>query len=448
MADLTPSLPPLRVLILDDEATIRTTLSICLETAGHQVAAFGTSREALDACTRQVFDLLFLDVRLGVENGLDLMPALLRGSPWLKIIVITAYASIDTAVEAMRRGAVDYLPKPFTPQHVEMLAEKAAQGRAMEYRLRELAESMDAREPPLLLTSDNPQVAATLELARALAASKAALLLQGEDGTGKRTLARTIHQWSPRRDAPYHCYTAQGRDERTLGLELFGGAGGPHSRLEHCAGGTLYLDDLCALPSRLQLKLLDFVTTGTFEREETLERIAADVRLIAGTTRPVAALAQAGLFRRDLYYALSAKMIELPPLRQRMEDFPTLVERHLAFHVRQSGATFTGFSPEAMEYLRAYAWPGNLRELRNVIDRAVLLARPGGPRGAIGIECLPPNLRPGGAPARLGDLVALEAIEELHIRGVLAATQSIESAARILGIDYATLWRRRKKYGL
>jgi two-component system, NtrC family, response regulator AlgB len=451
MAEASYPFPSLRVLVLDDESTIRTTLALCLEAAGHKVATVGSGREALGVCEKQVFDLLFLDLRLGTENGLDFMPDFFRLSPWIKIIVITAYASIDTAVEAMRRGALDYLPKPFTPEHVEMLAAKVAQTRAVEFRLRELRETMDTSMPPVLPTSDNRQVQSALELARTFAASKSAVLLQGEDGAGKRTLARAVHGWSSRRQAPYMVCTAHGRDEESLGVELFGtGSDGQlrRSRLEHCAGGTLYLDDLCALSPRLQLKVLEFMQGGVFEREETFERIEADVRLIAGASKPLAALAEAGIFRRDLYYAFSAKLIELPALRERMEDFQKLVDTFLAFYAQQNGRTLKGLSRDAVDYLQSYSWPGNLRELRNVIERTVLLARPAGVEGAIGIEYLPPNLRAKDSAAKLGDLVPLEAIEELHIRGVLATTQSLESAARILGIDYATLWRRRKKYGL
>jgi NtrC-family two-component system response regulator AlgB len=451
MAEQTSLPPPLRILVLDDEATIRTTLTLCLEAAGHQVAAFGTSKPTLEAAGTQVFDLLFLDLRLGIENGLDLIPHFLRQSPWLKIIVITAYASIDTAVDAMRRGAIDYLPKPFTPEHVEMLATRVAENRVVELRMRELLEVMDASVPPTTMSSDNHRTRAAIDLAKIFAQSKSAILIQGEDGTGKRSLARAIHEWSPRRNAPYMICTAHGRDEQTLGLELFGGGTegrAQRSRMEQCTGGTLYIDDLCALPAKLQLEILEFIQSGIFEREENYEKVQADVRIIAGTSRPLGALTEAGLFRQDLYFAFSAKLIELPPLRERMEDFPKLLESYLAFYARQNGRQLTGISVPAAEYMCGYTWPGNLRELQNVVERAVLLARPEDKDGLISIEHLPSNLGKKDSVTRLGDLVSLERIEELHIRSVLETTHSLESAAKILGIDYATLWRRRKKYGL
>ena len=451
MADTITTAPPLRIMILDDEATIRTTLSLCLETAGHKVAAFGTSQEAFAGCAGQVFDLLFLDLRLGMENGLDLMPRFLHENPWMKIIVITAYASIDTAVEAMRRGALDYLPKPFTPEHVEAVAGKVAERVATEFRLRELTERIGKDNPPLLVSSSNVKMQAAIDLAKRFAPSKSMVLIQGKDGAGKRTLARLMHEWSPRRDGPYMVCSAHTQEEGGPELQLFGGPAKDsprRSRLEYCAGGTLYIDDLAAFPERYQLKLLDFIQTATFEREETFERASADVRIIAGATTDVAGLAGGFGFRKDLYFACSSKMVELPRLKERMEDFPKLVEIFLAFFGELHGKPFGAFTSEAMHYLRQYEWPGNLRELRNLVERAVLLGQSAAEGMKLGIETLPSNLGFHETVADIGDLVPLELIEELHIRGVLGRTTSLETAAKILGIDYATLWRRRKKYGL
>ncbi len=448
MTEQTKSLPSLRILVLDDEATIRTTLAVCLQTAGHQVVAFGSGEPALETSEKQTFDLLFLDLRLGIENGLDYIPRFLSQSPWLKIIVITAYASIETAVEAMRRGAIDYLPKPFTPEHVEMLATKVAEAKLTAMRLREMTDKLDANVPPIRWASSNHMFRSALEMARTFAPSKAAILIEGESGTGKRTLARAIHEWSTRSNGPFEISSAQGRDEQTLGVELFGTDDKTkRSKLEYCDGGTLYLDDFNALPPHMQIKLLEFIQTGTIEREGGFEKVTADVRLIAGVNQPLAQLAQSGLFRQDLYYAFSAKTVELPALRQRMEDFYSLAMTFLSFYNRQNGTSFTGFSKEAMEYMSAYSWPGNIRELRNVVERAMLLTSRRTGNQTVGIEHLPPNLRGKNSAAKIGDLVPLEIIKELHIRGVLAATSSQESAAKILDIDYATLWRYRKKYG-
>lgn len=453
MTDPIQSILPLRILVLDDEATIRTTLTVCLQTAGHQVVAFGSGQPALEAAEKQPFDLLFLDLRLGIENGLDYIPQFLQRSSWLKIIVITAYASIETAVEAMRLGALDYLPKPFTPEHVEMLAAKVADAKATTSRLRELTDRLDSNVPPVKLTSSNSLFRNAVEMAKIFAPSKATILIQGESGTGKRMLARAIHEWSPRCKGPFEICTAHERDEHALGSELFGvssteqGGQIKHSRLEYCEGGTLYLDDLCALPPRLQLKLLEFIQAGTFEREEGFDKISADVRLIVGTTKPIAPLVEAGLFRQDLYYTLSSKAIELPALRERMEDFYSLTMLFVAFYSRQNGASITNLSKDAMNYLSSYSWPGNIHELRNVIERAVLLCCSDIKKHTINMQHLPPNFSAKNSTARLGDLVPLEIIKELHIRNVLGATRSLESAAKILDIDYATLWRYRKRYG-
>jgi NtrC-family two-component system response regulator AlgB len=443
-----PTTPSLRVLILDDEATIRSTLSLCLQTAGHHVADYGTGRQALDAAAVGVYDLLFLDLRLGTENGLDYIPLFLEQSPWLKIVVITAYASIETAVEAMRRGAVDYLSKPFTPEQVEILATKIVEVRSLEMRVRELQTALGRAEPDANFSSRNHTVQAAYQFARTIASSRAAILLQGETGTGKRMLARAIHEWSPRRDRPFMVTSCAGRSEDDIAAELFGtgataNSNAPPSRLEQCFGGTLYVDEFSALTPRLQLKIHQVIQDSTFEREGHFSQVPADVRIVAGTHHPIEVVA--GALRSDLFYTLSAKLISLPALRDRPEDLSSLAEIFLAFYSRQSGKLLTGFKTEAFDYLKAYAWPGNIRELRNVVERAAILAN--GP--AVGLAELPPNFATG-APAAVavGDLVPLETIEEQHIRGILSTTKSFDSAAKILGIDYATLWRRRRKYGL
>jgi two-component system, NtrC family, response regulator AlgB len=453
--DTNPASPPpppavgLRILILDDEASIRSTLRICLEAFGHHVEEAGTASQAIEIAANRVFDLLFLDLRLGTDNGLDYIRHFLEQSPWLKIVVITAYASIDTAVEAMRRGATDYLPKPFTPEQVEMLAGKVAEVRSLEMRVRELQDALGAAAPETLLVSDSRPMCEAIQLAGTFAPSRAALLIQGESGTGKRTLARAIHQWSARKTGPFMQVSSKGLNEVEIAAELFGGAlqgrpGGGLSRVEACAGGTLYIEDASVLPQRLQLKLLQLANFGTFEREGDYEQIPADVRIIVGATESLQQQVASGLFREDLYYALSSKTIELSPLRDRAPDIKPLAEIFLAFYARRTGKAVSQFTKEAIEYLHEYKWPGNVRELRNVVERAVILTR----ASTIGLQNLPPNMLKKASAAELGDLVPLEMIEELHIRGVLGTTRSLESAAKILGIDYATLWRRRRKYGL
>ncbi len=437
---------PLHILIVDDESTIRTTLSMCLMAAGHHPAEAASGSQGLALASAQVFDLIFLDLRLGAENGMDYILPFLEQNPWLKIVVITAYASIETAVEAMRRGAIDYLPQPFTPEQVELLATRIAETRVLESRVRELREALQTTDPAVALLSRNRAMQSALALAQRFAESDTVVLLEGESGAGKQTLARAIHNWSPRRAGPFLVATPAGRSDDAIATDLFGIAGTPGiSRVEHCSGGTLYVEDIGELATRLQLKLLQLIQTGAFERDGKFDAISVDLRVIAGTRIPLASAVHSGVFREDVYFALSGKTIELPPLRDRPEDFRGLAENALAACSRRYAKLLTGFTGEAFDYLQKYSWPGNLRELRNIIERAVILARPPN----IGLADLPPNmLASSNAALVLGDLVALEQIEEQHIRGVLSKVASLENAAKILGIDYATLWRRRKKYGL
>jgi two-component system, NtrC family, response regulator AlgB len=393
-----------------------------------------------------------VDLRLGTESGLELIPGLLALCPWMKIAVITAYASIDTAVEAMRRGAFDYLPKPFTAEQVNLLLRKVEEVRSLEKKVEALQEALDQSMPAADFTSRSPVMQRTLELARRVADSDATLLIRGESGTGKTLLARAMHSWSRRAARSFGMVSCPSLSSELLESELFGHVKGAFTgavrdnpgRLAALAGGTLFLDEIGDLPLGLQAKLLRVLQEKEYERVGDVETRQADVRIMAATGMDLAQAVKAGRFREDLFYRLNVVEILMPPLRQRPEDILSLAERLLAFFARQSHRRVLGFSPAAQEALQHYPWPGNIRELRNVIERAVLL----NPTLTIEADILPAS--PGAAPPepRLGDLVPLEAIEELHIRRILAATRSLDEAARVLGMDPVTLWRRRKKYGI
>jgi len=419
--------PALRVLIVDDELNIRKSLAMSIECDGHEVVAVSNAQDAIDQAARGSFDLAFLDLRLGPTLGSDIIPDLLAQSPWMRIVIITAHGSIDSAVETMRRGATDYLTKPFTPAQVRLVIERVMQFRAMEQKVAGLQGLLNEPEAAANLESDSPAMQRLIAAARQFARSETTILLRGESGTGKGMLARAIHAWSERAGKPFATVSCPTLSAQLLESELFGHAKGAFTsavrdnpgRIAACEGGTLFLDEIGDLPRELQPKLLRFIQDRQYER-------VGDA-----VTRPA-----------DLLYRIKVMQIDLPPLRERPEDVAKLSERFLAELRRGRG--IVGFTAEALAALSSYTWPGNIRELRNVIERAAILCQ----AERIGLEHLPANFAPQEIRVNVGDAVSLDKLEELHIRRVLAQTRSLDEAAKTLGIDLATLWRRRKKYGI
>lgn len=442
----------LNILVVDDEPNIRRTLKISLEVEGHRVTAVSNPEDALKAVSRGVFDLGLVDLRLGTESGLDLIPALDTACPGIKIVVITAYASIDTAVETMRRGAFDYLPKPFTHDQLVMITRKVAEVRGLEHKVTALQEVLQEVAPETDLTSRSPVMQRTLTIAQRVADSEATVLIRGESGTGKTILARAIHSWSRRATKYFGVVSCPTLSAELLESELFGhvkgaftGAWRDHpGRLAACDGGTLFLDEVGDLPLSLQPKLLRFLQEKDYERVGEVITRKADVRVLAATNVDLEVAVKLGHFREDLLYRLNVVEIIIPPLRERREDILPLAEGLLTFFARQNHRRNLNFSEAARQELRVYNWPGNVRELRNAIERAVLLSN----EETIGWENLTMKSPPKPPEVRVGDLIPLEKIEESHIRQVVAATNSLEEAARVLGMDSVTLWRRRKKYGI
>jgi NtrC-family two-component system response regulator AlgB len=442
----------LHVLVVDDEKNIRATLSLCLEQMGCTVTAVSAPEAALAALRQQPYDLAFLDLRLGESNGLDLIPKLLTIDAGLQVIVITAYATIDTAVDAIKRGAADYLPKPFTPQQIRHVVDQSLKQRDLRMRLSELEGRLQEATPAIDVETDSPKIRAILEVAAKAAASDVPVLLRGESGTGKSVLARMIHSMSPRSARSFVVVNCPTLSEELLASELFGHAKGAFTgavrdqagRVESAEGGTLFLDEIGEITPSLQAKLLRFLEDKEFERIGENKTRRADVRTVAATNRDLKEHVQRGLFREDLLYRLNVIDLQLPPLRERPEDILRLARRFLLFFAKAARRHPPQLSKAAEDALLAYAWPGNIRELRNAVERAVILW----PAQVVEPEAFPPQIATQAVSrgAQLGGDFSLEEIEREHIRRVLARAPTLEDAATILGIDASTLWRKRKKY--
>ncbi len=443
---------PLSILVVDDETHIRKTISVCLQIEGHQVMAVSNFEDALEEIKRKPLDIAFLDLRLGTRNGLDLIPYLQFHSPQAKIVVITAYASIDSAIDAIRKGATDYVPKPFTPAQIKIIVEKISELRTLQQQIDDLKSSLDSSIPEIDFSSKNPAILKMLSLAREVASAQVNILLKGESGSGKTMLARAIHEWSPRVSKPFVVVSCPTIPAELLESELFGHAKGSFTgairdypgRISQCQEGTLLLDEISDLPLSIQPKLLRFIQEKKYERVGETATRSADLRIIAATNVDLEKAMREGRFREDLYYRLNVVEIEIPPLRERKEDIETIANNMLLFFGRCNHRSYKGFSKEAMETLNKYSWPGNLRELRNTIERIAIFCK----TEIVGKECLPEKISEREGIPGLGDAVNLEKIEEIHIRRILATAASMQQAAETLGIDTATLWRKRKKYGI
>ena len=441
----------LRILIVDDEKNIRATLAVCVEGLGAEALAVGTGDAALAAIGRQPYDLAFVDLALGTESGLDLLPKLLGEEASLAIVLITAYGTIETAVEAMRRGAWDYLPKPFTPAQIRHLIEKFKTQRHLTARVAELERRLAEEVPDVEIASRSASMHAVLDMAARVAATDAPVLITGENGTGKSILARAIHRQSPRAASPFVVTNCPTLSEELLASELFGHVRGAFTgavrdqagRVEVAEGGTLFLDEIGEIPPALQSKLLRFLQEKDFERVGETRTRHGNVRIIAATNRDLEADVKAGRFREDLFYRLNVVEVRMPPLRERREDILPLARAFLSSFTRATRPMAPEISAAAAAALEHHDWPGNVRELRNTIERIAILW----PTSVVEPEALP-NRVPRAAQRRptVGGDFTVDDVEREHIQSVLERVPKVEDAAALLGIDASTLWRKRKKY--
>ncbi len=444
----------MRVLIVDDEASIRKTTTIAVETMGHEVVGAPGGARALKTLETESFDVCFLDLNLGGEDGLDVLDKLLKAAPGMAVVMFTAYATISAAVDAMRKGAFDFIPKPFTPDQIRQVLGKIAKTRSLEQRVKQLEKQLADESPEIDLSSAEPALQKTLSIAFKAAETPATFLILGPSGTGKSVLAREIHRRSAQRDATFVTVNCPSLSRELLESELFGHVKGSFTgavvdtlgKVAAADGGTLFLDEIGEMPLEIQPKLLRLLQEREYERVGEARPRKANVRVIAATNRNLADEVKAGRFREDLFYRLNVINVVLPGLKDRPADLSRLAENSLRFFAGRIGKKITGFSPQVRDAFAAYAWPGNLRELRNVIERAVILAND----ETIGLADLPEDFsrtQPNAAIA-VGARVAIADLETEHIRRVLGIAKNLEEAARILGIDPATLYRKRQKLGL
>jgi NtrC-family two-component system response regulator AlgB len=443
----------MRVLIVDDEPSIRKTTKIAVESSGHTTAEAPSAGKAYKAVEEENFDAVFLDLKLGADDGLQVLDRMMKLRPAPAVILFTAYANVATAVEAMRRGAFDFIPKPFTPDQIRAVLAKVAKAHTMVQRIQALESDLASGAPPVDLESADPAMARALQVAFRAAETNANILILGSSGTGKSVLAREIHKRSARREAAFVTVNCPSLSRELLESELFGHARGAFTgaisetagKVAAADGGTLFLDEIGEMPLEIQPKLLRLLQEREYERVgEALSR-KADVRVIAATNRDLAAEVRAGRFREDLFYRLNVIAVSLPGLRERPADLRRLAESDRQYFATRSGKGEVAFSEGVLGAFASYAWPGNLRELRNVIERAVILA----PGPQIEVSDLPEEF--GAAKPRecaVGARVSLEDLEAEHIRRLLNTSRNLDEAARTLGIDPATLYRKRSKLGL
>lgn len=441
--------PPPKVIVVDDEINILKTIGICFDSVGFDTKLFSKPQEAQAILREEKFDLAFFDLKMAPIDGMELLNDVRAHSPETTVIIITAHGSVDSAIEAVKRGAYHYLQKPFDFKELQLFALKAWEHHELKSEVRglrqRLAEAKDKDWGGFL--TRNREMQNVLELAATVAESDLSVLIEGESGTGKELVAQFVHQKSGRSAKPFVKVNCAAIPENLLESELFGHVKGAFTgalkdrqgRFELANTGTIFLDEIGELPPMIQAKLLRVLHNKEYERVGESHTRQVEVRVVSATNKNLDEALKEGTFREDLFYRLNGVRLKLLPLRDRPEDIPLLLEHFIKKFSKESPLEI---SPEALKTLRAYRWSGNVRELENVMQRAILVAR----NGIVEQAHLPEEFL--AAAQRADHTLTLEELEKLHITRVLQQAQDYQKAAEILGIDPATLWRKRKKYGL
>jgi DNA-binding NtrC family response regulator len=448
---------PQTILIVEDDEVARENLSHILGKVGYDILAVSSGAKALELLENREFDLVLTDLKMPQVDGMQVLAKSRELHPHTEVVMITGYATVDSAVESMRQGAYHYLAKPYKIDLVRKVVGEALLKRSLYLENQSLKQTLAGCVDRPQLIGNSKAMRKVTHLLEQAAPSDSNVLIMGETGTGKELAARTIHQLSGRRDHPFVAFNCGAFSEELLSNELFGHekdafTGATTQRvglIETAEKGTVFLDEIGDMPLNMQLKLLRVIEEKEVLRVGATRPVPVDARFVAATARDLNSESANGRFRSDLYYRLNVINIVLPPLVDRTEDIPLLVQHFLARKGRQSGKEITAVAPEVLDVLNQYSWPGNVRELENVIERAVVMAQ----GSTIGLTDLPEDLLQFSVQTfrrtTKAEMPSLEQLEGQYIRWVLQKTGwNKTQAAQILGIDRVSLWRKVKRHGL
>ncbi len=452
------------ILIVDDEASMRLTLSMLLRQRGYSVKEASCIGDAIKELEREIFDIVITDLKLGDGDGMDLLNRVKKTHPDVEVVVITAYGTIESAVRAMKMGAFEYITKPFEPEEIPLIVEKALERTRLLKEVEYLRAQVEERFSFEKIIGKSSAIRHIIDMIKRVSKTDLTVLIEGESGTGKELVAKAIHNNSLRADKPFIAVNCGALPETLLESELFGHVKGAFTGavankkglFEEAHQGTLFLDEVGLTSPSTQIKLLRVLQEGEIMPVGSTKTKGVDVRVLAASNRPLKDLVASGRFRDDLYFRLNVVTINIPPLRERKDDIYPLVEYFLNHHKKQLGKDINGLTEEALKALYNYSWPGNIRELKNAIDRAIVLAR----EDFIDIESLPPSItaledtglkttEPSQTMGSIEGKATLKDMEKMLIIKTLKETSWNQArAAELLGIGRNTLWRKLKRYGI